>query len=167
MRSISERRAFAVKNVVSFVVSFVAVGFCFACTKPTADTKSDPSAASIASTKTPSAAAAKPTPAKADPTADYPSIAASCDTVKNLGECSEYAELGLLAGSVQSLCEGSNGTFSTSARCPKDGRIGMCSSDTKKTYFFKESLDLTSAADQAKFCKETMMGTWVDLAKAK
>jgi hypothetical protein len=153
-------------NRVSFVVASFAllVGF-VACSKSSAD-KDAPVGASAAQAAAKSGgSSAKAAPAAADPAADLAQIAASCDTVENLGECAEYKELGLMGDAIKGLCEGLNGKYSTSARCPKDGRMSVCSTEVKRTYYYKAAFDMTTAADQEKFCKETLAGTYVDLAK--
>jgi hypothetical protein len=161
MKTHPSHRLLAVALGSGLVLAALALG----CSKPSADTtKPDPSAASTgAGASTATAAAAAAAPAKVDPGADFATIAASCDTTKNLGECSEYGDLGLLGDTVKSLCEGSQGTYSTTARCPKDGRAGICSTDAKKTYYYKKAIDLTGADHVESYCKDVSMGTYVSL----
>jgi hypothetical protein len=142
-------------------LSAIAVGFVVvACSKPSAQ---DSPAPGSSAASTPSAAAAAAAPA--DPKADYTQIAASCDTSANLGECSEYKEIGLLGDSIKSLCVDAKGTYSTTARCPKDGRVGMCTTDTKKLYYYKKAIELGGADSTSKFCKDMLMGQYFELAK--
>jgi hypothetical protein len=135
-----------------------------AATGPAASSSAAPKTTSAAPAATPSATAAS---AASDPTADYPAIQASCDGSKKLGECTEYKELGLLGDSMKSNCEAVGGTYSTSARCPKEGRLSMCAAQTqKKVYYYKPYFELMKPEKTVEFCKDTLMGTYHELAKA-
>jgi hypothetical protein len=151
--------------MMSLRVSFLSCAalLAIACSKPNADKKDEPLAASTSGAN--ANAGAQVAAAPADPAAEFPQLAASCATVKNLGECSEYKEIGLLGDTIKSLCEDAKGTYSTSARCPKDGRIAVCSTDVKKVFYYKEVLEISKPADLAKFCKDALLGTYVDIAK--
>lgn len=136
------------------------------------DSKTEPAAMqppASGAPKSSGAPAAAPTTAAAaaDPTADYAQIAASCDGSAKLGECTEYKELGLLGDALKSNCEAVSGTYSTTARCPKAGRLSMCAAQTQKNvYYYKPYFELIQPDKTAAFCKETLMGTYHELAKS-
>jgi len=103
-----------------------------------------------------------------DPLADYAQIAASCDTSKKLGECIEYKEIGLLGDSLKEMCTSMGGTYSTTARCPAEGRVAVCSvtEGGSKRFWYKSYFEMIKPDAAAASCKDIMLGTYKEYPKA-
>ena len=125
-----------------------------------------------AAANTAGAAAEKPSGAAAepkDPLADYTAVAASCDTSKKLGECLEYAELGMLEESLKGLCDAGGGTWAKDKACPKEGRVAVCAvtEGRNRRLYSKRYFERMKPDDVKSQCGSIYVGTYAEFPKGK
>jgi hypothetical protein len=61
-------------------------------------------------------------------------FAATCNKVKKTSKCDEYATLTM--GIEEAACGELGGTFSATAACPTDARMGICKKASGTTYYY-------------------------------
>lgn len=89
-----------------------------------------------------------------------PSFVASCNKANKTSKCDEYASTTLSL--EEDMCKEIGGTYSTTAACPTENRLGTCKKASGTTYYYQTNLDLNYTAQTAKEdCEDELThGKW-------